>query len=897
MVKPIRPSRVLKTSHFKRDPSHRIHFIQSANIGTACQRFEYLQTVIIEKGLEELDSSSLVLGCLLAFDGLSTENNLQGAYTACASAIRWHGEPRIDWLDGPRINARHLSSLTTLALGRVSQWEPFEQAKDHLLQYLERSPFGQAIKDHSETPWNLLLSDSMAWLQAALPPVLFGHVSGAAPLSALPRSALARDQMKLALKIEPSESPTEPEASNTAYARAFEAVMLGQPSSTLAGNQFIKKIIVALTPPSVGARATKRARILEQLRLLAAEIDRADEVSALLYLFALDLVDNGTRRKSDLAPTTPYDYVQSFAIDFHAAASGLRLTGIDTETYTDIFRGLLHASKANASYRVAGLKAFHLFLRAWWSVPRLPADVFKVEIDARVHANMVWPHEQVRLRQWFADVDATRFTHQLHCALEIASNAMVRIRELLVLRLMNVIDEGEHLVIEVAREIRDGKEKSSEGRRRVFIHDTRAVELIRSWLARRLQEQAGPTEYLFGDPSDPATLAHSGTMYFWLNRLLKSATGDDSISLHCLRRSIASPRLAFILESDDEHEINPLDTLANEAGHVGGHVTAANYCHLFESGLRRALDTGLLQLLQHYDAVSAWSGIASSTLRQRVRRGRMASSHAATLACALKEAAGKVVLPDVSAGCAFDEPPNPLKQLRTKSLGYTQILGALSDVARGLSISQTSLRQDLSEELVTQALVQVGEFADRHGAPELEMPDLLTLGMKSLRDASGELLGLRPDFARTSHSRWILLMRAIQRCDGTTLTGAVQYWQRALSGKHLAVRPGAGWDQFITLLSRSSINTSQVALKFSCSDNSNRNIEATVALAQATLHLHLGRTAREYAQTPRAGRPPIWVVIGSDVTLLDKDGSANSMVGLHCCMLAAYVWLYLLPPD
>lgn len=895
MDAPIKPENVRSRSLFRRDPSRRIHFIHHADMGTADQRFAYLQKFILDEGLRQLDDSSLVLGCLLAFDGLCTDSDLRGAYAACANAIRWQDAVRIDWLDEPRINARNLSSLTAMAIKRVQTLDSFEQAQAKLLLQLGNTPLQQAASDHSQSLWDLLLRDGLSWCQATLPPVLFGHVSQATSMSALPRTALAREMSRLALSPEIAESSNEAEATDTVYAQAFEAALLGRPTALLTGGQFIRKLIEALRPPATGSKAARRSAVLDQLKLLSAQIDQADEVSALLYLFALSLVENGTRRKSELAPTTPYDYIQSFAQDFHAAASGTRLTDMDPEAYAQIFTGLLNSGRSLQSYRLVGLKAFHQFLRAWWNVPRLPSDVFKIEIDAPVAANMVWPHEIVRIGRWLSGMEATRFIRQLHCTFLIASNAMVRIRELQVLRLMNVIDEEEYLTIEIAREIRDGREKTSEGRRRVFIRDPRAVEQIRTWLAQRLQEQARPSDYLFGDPSDPSRLADAGKMYYWLNRLLKCATGDDSISLHSVRHSIASSRLASILESDDEHEINPLDILANEAGHVGGHVTAVNYCHLFESGLRRALDAGLIHLLHDYDAVSAWSGIASATLRQRVRRAKTDSNRASTLAGALKEAAGKLLLPDASAGCALDEPVNPLKLLRFKALSYAQVLGILSDVAQGLSISQASLRQDMREELVIQAIEQVGEFADRHGSPGLKLSDFLTLGAKSLRDASGELLGLRPDFPRTSHHRWSLLARAIQRCETNVLTGAAQYWLRTLTGTHLAVRSGADWDQFITLLSQAEINTSLLALKFVRSAAHDSSVETAVALAQATIRLHFGRSAREFAQAYRAGRPPIWLVIGSDAALLDKDGSANSIAGLHCCMLAAHVWLSLLP--
>lgn len=878
------------TRSFRLDPSRRHHYIHRVDLGNACQRFEGFQTILLESGLQHLDGSTLVLGCLLAYDAVCTDLDLRSAYSACTNVIRWCDAVRVDWLDGTRINARHLCAMTIIAIHNVQGWDSFEQAQAKLLQFLDNNPLLSSSPDRTSLTWDDLLSDGLAWCQATLPPMLFGHVNQTSSLSALPRSALAREASRLALSSEPIESSVASTTTDTVYARAFEAAMLGKPAGMLTGGQFIRRLIQALRPPATGSKSTKRSAILDQLHVLAAEIDQVDEICALLYLHAVNLVESGTRSKSELAPTTPYDYIQSFAADFHAGASVLRLGDIAPEAYAGIFRNLLNGPQKINSYRAAGLKAFHLFLRAWWQAPALPGDVFRLDNDASVAANMVWPHELDRINEWLIKMEPNRFASQLHCAFSIASSSMIRIGELRALRLKNVLDEGEHLTIELAREIRDGTEKTTEGRRRVFIHDQRAAKQIQNWYARRLEEKASSSDYLFGDPSDPSKLADSGKMYYWLNRLLKCASGDDSISLHSLRHSIASLRLDAILMSDVEGEINPADTLANEAGHVGAHVTAVNYGHVFEAGLRRALDSGLLHLFHDYRVTSIWTGLGAEALRQRVHRAKSTATRSTILASALETSAVKLQFPDSSAGFALEEPVNPLANLRPKPLRLNQILGILGDVAQGLSFQQVRLRQDIDEELVRRAIELAGEFANTHGDPEMDMPDLLTLGVRSLRDNTGKLLGLTPDFARTSQSRWELLARAIDRMDSEVLSGATLYWRRALVGTHLAVRPGTSLDSFINLLGQSGINSSLIALKISSPGASDGKVDEAVALAQATIRLHFGRSVRQIAQSYRPGRPPIWLVIGSDPNTLTTDGSANSMAGLHCCMLATHVW-------
>ena len=118
---------------------------------------------------------------------------------------------------------------------------------------------------------------------------------------------------------------------------------------------------------------------------------------------------NGTARLSKLAPDTPYAYVQSFARELRAQLHGQTLYGMASESYIKIFQTLLDASVRHAPYKVAGLKAFHLFLRANWDVPPLPASIFKVDIDAAVAANVVWPAELATIEHWIDTAPATRF--------------------------------------------------------------------------------------------------------------------------------------------------------------------------------------------------------------------------------------------------------------------------------------------------------------------------------------------------------------------------------------------------------------------------------------------------------------------------------------------------------
>lgn len=888
-----------KHALFIPDPSRRMHYLHPQKLGSITQHFETFQAWLATSATKELRASSLALACLIAYEGIASDGELQAAYGACLQACRFDTAVRLDWKVGKRLDARNLSPWTTLALARVKEWEPFVVAREHLVGVLDAHALTNGVASSSDQTWEHLLMMARGWLQVHLPAVLYGHVSRAAPLSALPRSALARAHTGQALVAEFADTATENASLFPIYERAFEFALLGSPASIRTGSAFVRQLLVALRPPTKGSITSKREDLLRRLRSLAASLEAADEACAILHAFALDLVENGTRRKRSLAPTTPSDYLNAVAEDFHVALDGIRLYGIDEATYKGIFHKLVNSGATMGAARIAALKALHQFLRAWWKVPPLPTEMLQLDIESNVRANVVWPHEKERLREWLArDGDVNRFTAQLRAALEIAGDAPVRIGELLVLRIGNVVDEMDHLVVEIARELRDGREKSREGRRRVVVRDTTALAIVRSWLARRAAELATHEDYLFGLPDRPTELAHSGRMYFWLNRLLKTATGDESISLHSFRHTHASQRLAEMLRQENDAEVNPLDRLAIEMGHIGGHVTAVHYCHIYEACIRQAIDVALQRLPLTYAGTSAWTGLAPETLRQRASRAtKRGESSSQTLRTSLSNAALRIAFPATSDAITVALPTNPLPPAQVHALQFTEVVGVLRDISKGLSTQQVALRHAVPEKQVIRILEIIGLFGEKHGECQLSMVDPLIHGVQALQEPSGSLLGVCPAFGRLSQRRWGQLTDAIEKAETLRLQKAIRYWERAVHGRHLAVRPGSEWDSFVWLLADSGINRSLISIHYSSTEKRLKEILEALERTQATVRYRLGTSVAQVRHVHRPGRPPIWLVISSNTSLRNIDGSAHSIAGLQCAFLAAWAWLHVSHPD
>lgn len=179
-AKPRRSS--FKRALFIPDLSRRMHFLQPQNLGNISHQFGDFQSWVISSSVRELEPAGLTLACLIAFDGIASDTELQAAYAACQQARRFETAVWLDWKIGSRHDARHLSVWTTLALARVQEWQPYGLAREHLMGVLSARALKSGVVSPLETIWEQLLTTAMGWLQNHLPPVLYGHVSGADPL-------------------------------------------------------------------------------------------------------------------------------------------------------------------------------------------------------------------------------------------------------------------------------------------------------------------------------------------------------------------------------------------------------------------------------------------------------------------------------------------------------------------------------------------------------------------------------------------------------------------------------------------------------------------------------------------------------------------------------------------
>ena len=123
-------------------------------MGTAVQEFQKYQHWILDNGIKTLTPSGLLLGCLLGFDAFVLEEDIQHAYAACISAIRNANDVRISWVVKGRIDARHLSVMSTITLTRLVKHSDFESSRHELLNaYIASQKGGGEIESINWLWW------------------------------------------------------------------------------------------------------------------------------------------------------------------------------------------------------------------------------------------------------------------------------------------------------------------------------------------------------------------------------------------------------------------------------------------------------------------------------------------------------------------------------------------------------------------------------------------------------------------------------------------------------------------------------------------------------------------------------------------------------------------------
>lgn len=646
------------------------------------------------------------LMCLIGYDCVLNEPDLIALAQAISHAPYVDPGVRITWTsdrEGFRhTESRCLSVRTRLAVRRLANdidWAASAAELESLLQDIYPD-IGSALRT---TALDLALTDARTWWYLHLPLCIYSHVRGVFRMPILDEQVLRR------LEHQPSGLIIETLAADPALDQAHDRIgdrLLSHSSSdsprvtpqTIALIQSVFSVTVNHTGLRLATHLNSKE--LRDKLMLVTEMIRSDGwIAAVLLSWAIHLLTMGSIRKVNPAVSTISAYVTSLLEPLADALNELKYPPAcfsqgDWYRLFDLLR-----QRACTGQHSAALASLHSWAVRTYGCDPMPEVMFQAVDITRVHANLVWPHEQQRALQYATTVSPDeRVSQQVQVLLALGAGGLFRIGELPGLLTSDLLLDGDTLRVHVnpGRGLHGGKSRAA--RRIVRVYDPKLISLILRWRDRRVLESESNSDipiFFFGDPHSPRQLYRIGRCVRLVNELLRRATGDDRVSFHSLRHAGASARAYPLLAKPQSvNAVSPLDELCRELGHSSRDTLWSTYFHLPEFALRAASDR--IETVCRYSTyeTASWLEITPTTLRQRASRAASGTSTSNQLYgqwLAEKAGAGPSVLNNFLQFPSSQVPVIAPPTIETpRDLRW--IRQTLSAVSRGVSLEATCLR-------------------------------------------------------------------------------------------------------------------------------------------------------------------------------------------------------------
>lgn len=864
----------------------RIHFRPMQETARLAEVFRGIQTKLIRREIATQDPLAQLVLALVGFEAIVIQEDLVKALIAAPDAYRFGRNLVVEWKrEDKRQDRRFLSTITASCIKALPKAPIGELAAKEAIAAAVTSAFPNKDVGNDE-----LFRAATAWAYESLPGVLIGHVTGLAPLCALSRTTLARHVSGQALTIEDDMSSVASEVIGEGMDRFF------QQCATTGSAWAIAELEEACTRKRNVPRHHNKRNMLLHCQLLSRKLGEADSLSALLVAWAADLIESGTQTKPDIHPGTIHKYVRYIAMQLHLKVKADDILEWSRENYEECYRSIVTDAPAGKQGNTASaLSSWHAFLVRWFDVPPLKISLHKDAAEPLPAANVIWPHEKRRIVEWLNDAAGDeRLVGQLKVAIEIAWGSRIRANELFRTRLRNVRIYPDILEIEVAPMIRDGKPKSKSGLRVLTYKDPDAQAVIRTWIMRRKSEGALSSDFLFGDPHQPEKLYRLGSLYTTLNLLSKTASGDPTVSLHTWGHTWISVALENALCSTPEADIDPLDSIATEAGHLSGITSARHYAHLFEGPLRHHLNLNLRSVPLSSRIASTWSSVSPVALRQRTFVQRLPAQSIYWDSILDKPIA--MDLPSADAGISLSVPTSPLNFRQRKRATLEDVIRAIQDIARGMDKGTVALRSRRTEEWVTSLhgcmhtiLSRIVHMPKQQYGSDAALQDRIASVLQSPRNAI--------DFSRINQEKFAGIRKMLSHMDADEARMFVSTWESCYSGSFINLMDGHAAVRLFTQLATADVPRDQLVLSIATSDVEHPDGMALThesVLQRAFQTAYKTNALVEY-KAPRRGRPARYLMWSSS-TLVEQQRPASaalSIAGYNALIFALSTFLEL----
>ena len=859
-----------------RDRAERTHFGLTWRCGVSHLTCDTLIDMLVAQApLDACEPGYLMLA--LVFEGVVADiGALRAAWLALGSAYRVGRQACLDWLDDEgRQQRRMLGAVTVLSVHKQRRSSHFDTAATQLLEAI--------ASRYGFTPdLEALLAIARVRLATALPGDLLAHVTGDHPLTAVPRSCMARLSARQAL-AESVRSDSDSSALPYQVRARIADAMFVTDSTRDSGDA--RRLVRAITQAchadsSQPNAAIDRRRMLRQLEELAPECELAGGWTCALWSWAVDLVVRGTGRTQPLSPHTIDPYTSLTLEPLLHALSGVHVDNAETLDWPALYTGIVESPEVALTQRgkiAAALSAWHEFLVDSYGVAQLSRSLDPNELALIPRANVVWPHEQAWIfRNLAENAKEGRFNAQLAAVAAIALSAAIRTEDIWHIHMFGVFPSDGALTLHIDPLPFAGTGKSRNARRSIEVTAQPYRETVLGWHARRLAEGALDDALLFGDPSQGHRPHRRGSTLGILNAWLKRATGDTSLSMHTLRHSSLSLMRAQLAGGEQRQ----LDEASARAGHGSTQMSLDRYAHLYERTLREALDALLASRPLNERQACAMSGLKLGCLRQRQHRNRRVDSDSVKIAWdAINVAAFAVEMVDASEGIAM-QLPEPVVPEDLATVTPSNLLNWLQDLARGVPRDVVTMRYDVSIEhwRTLRTGVLAWNRQARQRTSRLEAWASFT-----------QMIPFRAGFDDLNQDKYAPLVKAFRR---TVEVGAVSHaldcWIEQLSGDHIRLDLADSVRDLLNWMQRGGITGQQIVV---CHDPGHGPdaLDAAAVAEEIFLEPAVLRSMRA-----RSGRPPVYLMLRSvESSSRPCANAALSILGLNALLFTGWLWLRL----
>lgn len=864
----------------------RIHFRPTADTSRLAESFRGLQAKLLRREITTGNLLAELALALVAFEAVVTQDDLVKAIDAASNSYRHDGRLAIEWKrEDKRQDRRFVSSLTGACIEALPSTPPTELAAKEAIAAAATLAFPNSAIATDE-----LFRAATSWAYESLPGVLLGHVTGLAPFCALPRSVFARHATGLALAVTDDLDSIASEVIGEALDRFF------QQCATTGSAWVITELEQACTRKRNVPRHLNKRDMLLQCQLLSRKIGEADSLSALLVAWAADLIESGTQTKPDIHPGTVHKYVRYIAMQLHLNVKADDILEWSHEDFETCYRTIVASAPAGKQGNTASaLSSWHAFLVRWLDVPPLRIRLHKDAAEPLPAANVIWSHEKLRIAEWLqTETGDERLLGQVKVAVEIAWGGRIRANELFHTRLHNLRIYPDLVEIEVAPMIRDGKPKSKSGLRVLTYKDPDAQVVIRAWHMRRQAEGALSSDFLFGDPHQPEKIYRLGSLYTTLNQLSKATTGDPTVSLHTWGHTWISANVGDALCSSSSIDIDPLDAIATDAGHLSGVPTVRHYSHFFERALRHHIDLCLRAVELSSREASHWSGVSAVALRQRTFTQRLPAQTIYWDAILSKPLPPDI--PSADLGFPTSVPASPLTFVQRKTAILEDVILAIRDIAGGIDRAAVALRCRQGEEWVTRLqscmltiLSRIIRLPRQQYGSDAALQNSIASALQLPRNAI--------DFFRIDQAKFAGLRKALTRLGTERARLFAATWECCYSGAFISLMDGHVAGRLFAELASAEIPRDQVA--FSIATSKGTHPDGAALAHESVLQLAFRKTYKTSAlieyKAPRRGRPARYLM-WSSTTLGEQQAPASaalSITGYNALMFALSTFLEL----